>query len=326
MLCRSFNRIDQARGDISLTYFEFGTLAALDIFKRSEPDVIILEVGLGGRLDAVNILDADLAMVVTVDLDHEKWLGPTRESIGREKAGIFRQGRPAVCSDLSAPTSIPECARQVGARLYRAGHDFTYSMDTETWSWRYADQVYANLPKPSLNNNRQVQNAAGVLMALTLLADKFPVDEQTIRACLRDFRLAGRFQVVPGETPCILDVAHNQQAAAALVENARNVPCAGATHMVVGMLRDKNHTEVFKRLTQIADYWYLVDLGAERAATLAELQAALVKYARHTDIKQFESVREALASARAATGPSDRIIVTGSFIAVGAAIDCMRSR
>ena len=324
MLCQSFNRIDQARGDISLTYFEFGTLAALDIFQRAGLDIIILEVGLGGRLDAVNILAADLAMVVTVDLDHEKWLGSTRERIGREKAGIFRQGRPAVCSDPVAPASISECAGRVGARLYQAGQDFTFDARAQTWSWRCADRSYEDLPKPSLNNNYQVQNAAGALMALTLLAAEFPVDEQVIRSCLRDFRLAGRFQIVPGETPCILDVAHNQQAAAALVENARNVPCAGSTHLVIGMLKDKNHSEVFRRLAQIADCWYLVDLGAERAAPLTALHAALVEYAQPGSIKQFGSIRHALASARAATGPGDRIIVTGSFVAVGAAIAGMR--
>ena len=325
-LCQSFNRIDQARGDISLTYFEFGTLAALDIFQRSDLDIAILEVGLGGRLDAVNILDADVALVATIDLDHEKWLGYTRESIGREKAGIFRKNRPAVCSDFSAPATIADCAREAGAPLYHAGLDFTCEIHADTWTWRQADKVYENLPKPSINNNRQVQNAAGVLMALETLADEFPVSIDTIKACLRDFRLAGRFQVIPGETPCILDVAHNQQAISALVENVKKIPCIGETHIVIGMLRDKNHTAVFERLSEIADHWYVADLHAERAASLAELTGALVKYEDVGNIKQFQTIHAALTDAEASACVGDRIIVTGSFISVGAAIDYLNNR
>ena len=323
-LCRSFHRIDQARGDISLTYFEFGTLAALDIFQRSGLDIIILEVGLGGRLDAVNILDADIALVVTIDLDHEKWLGYTRESIGREKAGIFRCGRPAVCSDLAAPGSIAACAQESGASLYQAGQDFTYTIDADTWTWRCSDKIYAGLPKPSINNARQVQNAAGVLMVLETMADEFVVSRETVKACLRDFRLAGRFQVIPGEIPCILDVAHNRQAISALVENVKKIPCLGETHIVIGMLKDKNHTAVFEELEEIADRWYVAELQAERAASLTELTGALGKYEDAEKIKQFQTVYEALADAEACTYIGDRIIVTGSFVTVGSAIDYLK--
>ncbi len=325
-LCHSFNRIDQARGDISLTYFEFGTLAALDIFQSSEPDVIILEVGLGGRLDAVNILDADIALIVTIDLDHEKWLGYTRESIGREKAGIFRRQRPAVCSDTCAPESIAACARETGALLKQAGQEFTYTIDNDTWTWKCSDKVYAGLPKPSINNNRQVENAAGVLMVLETLADEFPVSQETIKVCLRDFRLAGRFQVIPGEIPCILDVAHNRQAVSALVENVKKIPCVGETHIVIGMLKDKNHTAVFEKLAEIADRWYVVELQADRAASLSELTGALEKYESSEKIKQFQTVHEALEDAEACTCIGDRIIVTGSFVTVGCAIDHLNSR
>ena len=320
-LCRSFNRIDQARGDISLTYFEFGTLAALDIFQSAEPDIIILEVGLGGRLDAVNILDADVALVVTIDMDHEKWLGYTRESIGREKAGIFRRRRPAVCSDAHAPSSIATSAQETGALLYQAGQDFTYTIKEDTWTWKYSGKVHEDLPKPSLNNNRQVENAAGVLMVLETLAGEFPVGQDTIRACLRDFRLAGRFQVIPGVIPCILDVAHNRQAIGALVENVKKIPCAGETHIVIGMLKDKNHAAVFETLAEIADHWYVAELQADRAASPADLTGVLGKYEITGNIKQFQTVHEALADARASTCTGDRIIVTGSFVTVGAAID-----
>ncbi len=324
-LCHSFNRIDQAREEISLTYFEFGTLAALDIFRHSDLDVIILEVGLGGRLDAVNILDADVALVVTIGLDHEKWLGYTRESIGREKAGIFRKNRPAVCSDLSAPVTIANCARETGAALYQAGLDFTCTINENTWTWRHADKVYEDLPKPSVNNNKQVQNAAGVLMVLTALADELPVSMATIKACLRDFRLPGRFQIMPGEIPCILDVAHNPQAVSALVENVKKIPRLGETHLVTGMLKDKNHAVVFEQLSEIADHWYVADLHVDRAASIKELIGALSgvlsKYEEAGNIRQFQTVRDALISAESAACVGDRIIVTGSFIAVGAAID-----
>ena len=323
-LCHSFHRIDQARGDISLTYFEFGTLAALDVFQRSGLDIIILEVGLGGRLDAVNILDADIALVVTIDLDHEKWLGYTRESIGREKAGIFRGRRPAVCSDLTAPESITACAQEAGALLYQAGRDFTCTIDADTWTWRCSDKVYEGLPKPSINNDRQVQNAAGVLMVLETMADEFVVSQETVKACLRDFRLAGRFQVIPGEIPCILDVAHNRQAVSALVENVKKIPCHGETHIVIGMLKDKNHTAVFEELEEIADRWYVTELQADRAASLTELTSALGKYEEAEKIKQFRTVYEALADAEACTYIGDRIIVTGSFVTVGTAIDYLK--
>ncbi len=324
-LCASFDRIDRARGDISLTYFEFGTLAALDIFQHAQLDMVILEVGLGGRLDAVNILDADVALVVTIDLDHEQWLGYDRDSIGREKAGIFRSGRPAVCSDPAPPPSIAACAQETGARLYQAGRDFSSALQADSWTWRCADSVHTGLPKPGINNNRQIQNAAGVLMTLEVLAAEFPVSLETIKSCLRDFRLAGRFQTIPGKNPFILDVAHNPQAVSALVENVKKLPGFGETHVVIGMLRDKNHDAVFRQLTEIADHWYLVELPEERAAGLAELGRALEKYADAEKIEQFNTVVEALSAAETGAGAGDRIIVTGSFVTVGAALDYLRS-
>ena len=325
-VCAAFDRIDRARGDISLTYFEFGTLAALDIFQQAQLDVVILEVGLGGRLDAVNILDADVALVVTIDLDHEKWLGYDRESIGREKAGIFRSGCPAVCSDPVAPQSIAACARETGAHLYQAGRDFYAVVQAQSWTWRHAGAVYEDLPKPGINNDRQVQNASGVLMALTTLAAEFPVRLETIKSCLRDFRLAGRFQTIPGKTPFILDVAHNPQAVSALVENAKKIPGFGATHVMIGMLRDKNHDAVFGKLTEVADYWYLAGLHEERAASVTELRGALEKHTDAEKIRQFNTVGKALAAAEAGARTGDRIIVTGSFVTVGAALNYLRSR
>ena len=325
-LCQSFDRIDRAREDISLTYFEFGTLAALDLFQRAAPDIVLLEVGLGGRLDAVNILDADVALVVTIDLDHEKWLGYTREAIGREKAGIFRCGRPAICSDPDAPASIAACARETGAQLYQAGRDFSCATAADGWTWNGPDRLVEGLPRPGLNNDRQVQNAAGVLMALDLLAAEFPVSVDVIKAGLRDFRLAGRFQIVPGETPYILDVAHNRQAVSALVENLRKIPGVGATHIVIGMLRDKNHDAVFAELAEIVDHWYLAELQEDRAAPLTELTGALSSHVDAARIRAFGTVCDALAEAERCARVGDRIIVTGSFVTVGAAIDYLTNQ
>ncbi|MGH8245669.1 MAG: bifunctional tetrahydrofolate synthase/dihydrofolate synthase, partial [Gammaproteobacteria bacterium] len=241
-LCRVFDQVDGAREDVSLTYFEFGTLAALQVFREMHVDVAIMEVGLGGRLDAVNILDADVALVTTIDLDHERWLGSDRESIGREKAGIFRAGRPAVCADPHPPNSVIQAAQAVGATYYQAGRDFIYSVSGGRWDWRIAGgRALLAMPNPCTDHKRQVQNAAGVLMVLSVIADRFPVSAEVICASLGDFHLAGRFQIVPGQIPFVLDVAHNRQAAEVLAENLVRLPCTGRTHLVIGMLKDKNH-------------------------------------------------------------------------------------
>ncbi len=321
LLCESFQRIDQARAEISLTYFEFGTLAALDIFHHAEIEIAILEVGLGGRLDAVNMLDADLSLLTSIDMDHEKWLGPDRESIGREKAGIFRPRRPAICSDPAAPASIRSSAEVIGARLYLAGRDFSYELEEGSWHWRCGEMDLSALAKPGPAHKRQVQNAAGVLMVLHELADSFPVTEEIIRAGLRDFRLAGRFQLVPAAIPYVMDVAHNPQAAAALAENLHRLPVSGKTHLVVGMLKDKNHAAVLRTLSGVADYWYLASLAGASAASASELLAVLSALGDNThQAASYQDVVTALEAARAAASAGDRIVVTGSFVTVGAAL------
>ncbi len=323
-LCHTFERIDRHRGDISLTYFEFGTLAALDIFHAASIDIAVMEVGLGGRLDAVNILDADIALVTTVDFDHEVWLGHDRESIGREKAGIFRPGRLAVCADRDPPCSIAEHARDIGAELYRAGIDFDFSVNPTDWSWRGHGKEYTHLPLPGINR-RQVQNAAGVLMVLTLLLEKSPFNSRAIYTVLRDFRLAGRLQSIPGETPCLLDVAHNPQAVAALVDHVQEISGAGANHLIIGMLKDKNHAAVFTLLQPIADRWYVADINSDRAAPATELAQALAEYVETDNISLYPNVALAIARAQANARPGDRIIITGSFVTVGAAIEYLDS-
>ncbi len=319
-LCESFDRIDRARGDISLTYFEFGTLAALDLFKVSNIDIAILEVGLGGRLDAVNILDADIALVSSIDLDHEQWLGNDRNSIAREKAGIFRSLSPAVCSDTEPPQSLIDYATKLGTPLYLHGRDFYIEMEENTWSWHSANVHYCDLPKPVRYGDFQIFNAAGVLMALTLLNDRYSVAKESIRQGLQDFRLNGRLQIIPGETQIILDVAHNRQAAGTLVENLRELPCNGATHVLIGMLKDKDRGAVFETLSPIVDVWHTVSLPQDRGADAETLCADLRQTGFTGEKHMYESVASAKEVILASAKQGDRLVVTGSFLTVGAAI------
>jgi len=325
MLCRSFARIDRARGKVSLTYFEFGTLAAIDLFHQAGIDVAVLEVGLGGRLDAVNMLDADVALISTIDLDHQNWLGQTRELIGREKAGIFRPMRPAICADTDPPASIQAAADLVGARFFQAGRDFLVETGDSGWTWRSGLTCYENLPVPG-GYPHQVRNAAGVLMALHALSERFPVETGTIFRCLRDFTLPGRFQVIEDEVPLILDVAHNRQAAAILAENLQGMPRSGRNLAVAGMLKDKDHRAFFTSLAPVMDSWYLASLHNERGADGRDLDSALKSVDDHAMTQVFEEVEQALAAARAEARPGDRIIVTGSFLTIGAAIRQLSAR
>jgi dihydrofolate synthase/folylpolyglutamate synthase len=314
-LCQSFERIDRVRGETSLTYFEFGTLAAFDLFAQGALDVVVLEVGLGGRLDAVNLLDADVALVTAVDIDHAAWLGNDRERIGREKAGIFRHDRPAVCSDPQPPSSLLACAAELDTRLYRLGSDFHYQDAVDSWTWRCGKQQRHALPHPALRGPFQLQNAAGVLMVLELLSEQLPVSHQHLRQGLLSVALPGRFQVLPGEIPMIVDVAHNPQSAAALAENLRQMPSAGRTRAVVAMLADKDQSGVIRALVDRVDDWYVAGLDVERGGDGRDL-AAIIAAEAATAPACFASVAEACAQARAEAGAGDRIIVFGSFYTV----------
>jgi len=321
-LCDSFHRIDEARGDVSLTYFEFGTLAAFDIFMRAGVDIAILEVGLGGRLDAVNCLDADIALITTIDMDHENWLGDTREAIGREKAGIMRPSKPAISADSAPPCSLSGYAVEIGAIYLEAGKDYQYSANPDgVWSWRNSNTSYDNLVRPSFHNKRQVSNAAGVLMVLDQLSGDFPVTREAINKGLQEFYLSGRFQVVPDKAQLIIDVAHNRQAAALLVENLRDLPVKGETHLLVGMLKDKNRKAIFEILIEIADHWHLVSLGSNRGTNAATLQEDLNAMGITENIHLYDEVSAALDAIRNDVGPEDRIVITGSFLTVGAALE-----
>ncbi len=320
MLCESFNRIDQARGNISLTYFEFGTLAALDLFHQANIDVAVLEVGLGGRLDAVNCFDADVALISSIDLDHMQWLGMDRESIAYEKAGIFRANKPAICSDPHPPATILEHAEAIAADLYIPGRDFNYQLSDDHWSWQWGTVVYENLPRPSQYNSCQVQNAAGVLMVLDKLKSILPVDSRAIEKGLEDFSLTGRFQMLTEGIQTILDVAHNNQAAKTLVHNLQQFPNSGKTHVIIGMLKDKDKKAVLKELMEIADYWHAVTIATTRGDSSETLRSELLELGVTTPISVSETVADAFLKIQNETGMHDRIVVTGSFLTVGEAI------
>jgi dihydrofolate synthase/folylpolyglutamate synthase len=319
---------ETAPQEISLSYFEFGTLAAIDILHRAGVDIAILEVGLGGRLDAVNILDADVALITALDVDHPDWLGADRETIAREKAGILRAGRPAVCADPSPPASLLQHAAELGTALSLIERDFSITQQGQQWEWQGADQVWRSLPLPALPGAFQLHNAAGVLAALAAVAGKYPVDQAAICQGLRSVRLPGRFQVLPGTPVRILDVAHNAQSAQALAENLRRLPRRGRIHMVFSMLADKDIAAVTTHLKPLVDCWYLAPLEVPRAAPLSQLQTAL----QGEVVKIFDSVFLAYNAAynaayKAADGVVDEssenedlIVVCGSFHTVAAVL------
>lgn len=319
-LCAAFERIDRARAGISLTYFEFGTLAALALFRAHQVEIALLEVGLGGRLDAVNVLDADAALITSIDLDHQQWLGDNRERIAREKAGILRNRAPAVCSDPNPPRAILDCAGALGAPLSLPGRDYFYAINGDHWDWRSAATELTDLPRPLRYSDFQVRNAAGVLMLLDKIRPDYPVDRAAVQAGINRFRLNGRLQIIPGEVQKVLDVAHNPQAARALAENLRLIPCVGKTHILIGMLKDKDHRGVLKPLNAVADSWNIVSLAGERGTPAPALVAELKSLGVSQAVRAFAAVKPALEHLNRAARPGDRIVITGSFITVGEAL------
>ena len=335
-LLPSFARVEQARtadGEaVSLSYFEFTTLAILDCMAQAGLDVAILEVGLGGRLDAVNVIDADCAIITSIDLDHVDLLGPDRESIGREKAGIMRTGRPVIVSDPVPPQSVIDHAFEIGADLWRFGRDFNYSGDKQQWAWRgraaasaAGDDAagdtrrYSGLAYPALRGANQLLNAAGVLAALTALRERLPVTAQAIRNGLALVTLPGRFQIIAGQPVLVLDVAHNPHAVAALAANLDAMGYYPCTHAVFGAMADKDIVPMLARLGPVVDRWYFTDLPTPRAATAQSLQAVCQPLlpARAEIAGTFADPMQALRAALAAAGAADRIVVFGSFFTVG---------
>ena len=318
-----FAAVEAARGDITLTWFEFTTLAILRALAAAPLDLVILEVGMGGRLDAVNVVDADCALITCIALDHTEFLGPDRETIAIEKAGIMRAGRPVVVSDPEPPASLQARADELGADLWRLGRDFNFqghpSNTQQQWAWRGRAQRFNGLAYPALRGANQLVNAAGVLAVFEALRDRLPINAQAVRNGLAMVELPGRFQIVPGQPTLVLDVAHNPQAVAALANSLDQMGFFPQTHAVLGLMRDKDIAGLLRHLAPLVDHWHVCDLPLARAATAIEL-APLVQAAsgqRPVTIQTHASPAAALAAAAAAADPADRIVVFGSFYTVG---------
>lgn len=320
-LCAAFSRINQIRDNVSLTYFEFGTLAALEIFANAHLDVVILEVGLGGRLDAVNIVDADVALVTTVDMDHTEWLGTDRNAIAREKAGIFRQHRPAIIGDVDSPPALLQCASTIGAQILLAGTDFYIQHHGNSWDWYGPNSCITNLPLPSLIGLRQLNNAASVIMALDCLSTILPVTKKALCNGLQTVHLPARLQIISGILTWILDVAHNAQAAHYLAENLANLPHFGRTHAVFACLADKDAANIVRELAAHVDVWHLVQLTGHRSRDVKELAKVVQTETINSLQYSYNSVYAAAVGAMQLAQAGDRILVTGSFVTVAGVLE-----
>ncbi|MCU7920722.1 MAG: bifunctional tetrahydrofolate synthase/dihydrofolate synthase [Candidatus Thiodiazotropha sp. (ex Epidulcina cf. delphinae)] len=319
-LCRAFEEVDQARAAATLTYFEFATLAALTIFAAEKPDLVILEVGLGGRLDAVNIIDADVALITTVDLDHTDWLGDDREAIGREKAGIMRAHRPVVLADGEMPQSVFGHAGELQAKVFAAGRDFYATAGENGWRWSGPDGLRWQLPLPKLAGRRQVANAAGVVMVCHLLQASLPVSREEIATALRQLKLPGRLQLVEGAPTLLLDVAHNRQSIESLRDALEELDWQGRIHALFGLLQDKDATAVADILGERLTSWYLIDLPGSRGRSAEQLALAFQQAGVESPLNCFRSFPLAYRACCRAAHPQDLILIFGSFLIVGEAL------
>jgi dihydrofolate synthase/folylpolyglutamate synthase len=319
-LCEAFQAVEDARGPVPLTYFEYGTLAAAWLFARERLDALVLEVGLGGRLDAVNAIEPDCALLTSVGVDHVAYLGATREASGREKAGIFRRGKPAVVAEPEPPASVLEEAARVGAQLLLIGRDFGFSAEAAQWSCWGPGGKRAGLAHPALRGAIQLRNASAAIVALDALRERLPVSMQEVRRGLAEVNLPGRFQVLPGRPQIVLDVAHNPQAAAVLAANLSASGFAPQTIAVLGMLADKDIDGVMRAVAPRITRWHLATLGGPRGASARQLAAALAACGVSAPATEHASVAGALAAAQGEAGESDKIIVFGSFLTVAEAM------
>lgn len=314
-----FAAVEAARGETTLTQFEFSTLAIARLLSLAGVDLVILEVGLGGRYDSVNAFDTDCAVITSIDLDHTEWLGPDRESIGLEKAQIMRPGKPAIVSDPLPPQSVVEHAAEVGADLWLVGRDFNHQGDRQQWAWSGRGRKIHAMAYPALRGANQLLNAAGAIAALESLRERLPVTAQAIRNGLAMVDLPGRFQIVPGQPALVLDVAHNPQAVAALALNLDAMGFFPRTHAVFGAMRDKDIGGLLSKIAPLVDVWHCCDLPSVRAAKGEEL-AAIVRATGASAVHAHADPAAALASALASADPADRIVVFGSFYTVGAVL------
>lgn len=321
-LCAAFARVESVRRDVSLTYFEFGTLAAWEVFSAAKPDVVILEVGLGGRLDATNAYDPDCSILTSIALDHVEYLGSTREAIGREKAGISRAGKPLICGDADPPASVAETCRLAGADFLQIGKDFGFQRQEGQWQyWGRAGRQRGGLAFPALRGARQLHNASCALAALDALAGRLPVAAQDIRRGLSEVEIPGRCQVLPGRPQLVLDVAHNPEAAQGLAANLGDMGFARQTWAVFGMMADKDIAGVIDAIKHRVDQWLPCDLPGPRAASASELAAIIEKAGAGRTAACFHSPAAAFEFARDKAEADDRILAFGSFLTVA---DAMR--
>jgi dihydrofolate synthase/folylpolyglutamate synthase len=311
-LCAAFEAVEAARGNVPLTYFEFGTLAAFHLFAGERIEAAILEVGLGGRLDAVNVLDADCAVLTSVGIDHVEYLGSTREQIGQEKAGIFRPGKPAIVADPSPPETV----LNANTNLQLIGRDFGYENQGTQWAYWGPGGKRSGLAHPALRGATQLRNASAALAALDSLRERLPVAMQDVRRGLAEVSLPGRFQVLPGRPQVVLDVAHNPQAAAVLAANLGDSGYAPETIAVFGMLKDKDIAGVVRAMAPRVSRWHLATLPGPRGADARLLSRVLRELAVRAPATEHASVGDALAAARNEAGENDKIVVFGSFLTV----------
>ncbi|RYE81280.1 MAG: bifunctional tetrahydrofolate synthase/dihydrofolate synthase [Oxalobacteraceae bacterium] len=330
-LVAAFDFVEKSRAETDLTYFEFTTLAIMHLISKAGVDVAILEVGLGGRLDAVNVIDADVSIVTSIDIDHKDYLGDTREEIGFEKAGIFRPGKPAICSDPVPPQSLIEHADTIGADLWLLGRDFNYQGDQQQWAFAGRSQRRNSLAYPALRGANQLLNASAALAALEALRMRLPVGAQEVRAGLAMVELPGRFQVLAGRPTTVLDVAHNPHAAAALAQNLGNMGFHRFTYAVFGIMQDKDIEAVIEHVAPLVDHWCLTALPSPRTADVQEL-AALVASKKPAgvkpdefSVKTFADPAAAFADATSRAGQDDRIVVFGSFYTVAGVMAARKS-
>ena len=314
-----FEAVEQARGEITLTKFEFTTLAIVRLLSMANLDLVILEVGLGGRYDSVNAFDTDCAVITSIDLDHMEFLGPDRESIGLEKAQIMRPGRPAIVSDPVPPQTVIDHGNGIAADLWLVGRDFNHAGDRQQWSWSGRGRRYTGMAYPALRGANQLLNASGAIAALESLRDRLPITAQAVRTGLALVELPGRFQIVPGQPTLVLDVAHNPQSVATLAINLDAMGFYPRTHAVFGAMADKDIPALLSRMQVLVDEWHFCDLPTGRAAPADTLKslAPPAPAGRPVGLHTHASPAEALAAAVAGADPADRIVVFGSFYTVG---------
>ena len=327
-LVSAFERIEAARGDIGLTFFEFNTLAALLVFEGAELEAWVLEIGMGGRLDAVNVVDPDVAVVVSIGLDHQEYLGSTLDAIAREKAGIFRRGRPAVLGSRDMPGVIEDLARAIGAPLKRLGSEFDYTLEDGAWHFRGSRWTLPRLPAPALAGGAQYANAATAIAALEEIDGRLRIPAAAVAQGLRDVKLVARFQVIGPTSPAaptwILDVAHNPAAARVLASNLRQQPSGGRTLAVCGILADKDATGVVEELRDCIDAWWCVSTDGARGRSGTSL-AQMIRRVVAAPVKAEDSISSGCAAALANVTPRDRIVVFGSFHVAGPALDWLEA-